>query len=175
MWFERKIMAVLNQRLGQFPVAVLTGPRQSGKTTLLEQLSQDYDYINLESPDELERLQMDPRGVLTRTSKHGLIIDEAQKYPEVFSYIQTIADKHKKKGEFILSGSQNFLLNQQITQSLAGRAALLELLPLTYDEFLTHPNMSSLDVWTWLFQGGYPRPYQDGISTQVWMDAYVRT
>jgi hypothetical protein len=175
MQFKRKIMTVLKQRLGQFPIAVLTGPRQSGKTTLLEQLDQHYDYINLESPDELERLQIDPRGILNRKKKRGLIIDEAQKYPDAFSYIQTITDKNKKKGEFILSGSQNFLLNQQITQSLAGRSALLELLPLTYDEYLTHPNMQPLDVWTWLFQGGYPRPYQDGIPVQVWMDTYVRT
>lgn len=113
---------------------------------------------------------MDPRGLLNRRSKHGLIIDEAQKYPDVFSYIQTITDNNKKKGEFILSGSQNFLLNQQIRQSLAGRTALLELLPLTYDEYLTHQNMQSLDVWAWLFQGGYPRPYQDDIPAQVWID-----
>lgn len=175
MQFKRKIMAVLKQRLMQFPVAVLVGPRQSGKTTLLEGLNQQYDYTNLESPDELERLQIDPRGILSRRRKHGLIIDEAQKYPDAFSYIQTITDKNKKKGEFILSGSQNFLLNQQITQSLAGRAALLELLPLTYDEYLTHKNMQPLDVWTWLFQGGYPRPYQDDIPTRVWMDTYIRT
>lgn len=175
MQFKRKIMTVLKQRLEQFPVVVLTGPRQSGKTTLLEQFNQQYDYINLESPDELERLQMDPRGLLNRRSKHGLIIDEAQKYPDVFSYIQTITDNNKKKGEFILSGSQNFLLNQQIRQSLAGRTALLELLPLTYDEYLTHQNMQSLDVWAWLFQGGYPRPYQDNIPAQVWIDTYIRT
>lgn len=168
-------MTVLKERLTQFPIAVLTGPRQSGKTTLLEHLNQQYEYINLESPDELERLQIDPRGVLSRRKKHGLIIDEAQKYLDAFSYVQTIADKNKKKGEFILSGSQNFLLNQQITQSLAGRAALLELLPLTYDEYLTHDNMKPLDVWTWLFQGSYPRPYQDDIPTQVWMDSYIRT
>ncbi len=173
--FKRNILSVFRQRLQQFPVAVLTGPRQSGKTTLLEQLKQDYAYISLESPDDLERIQIDPRGVLSRITKHGLIIDEAQKYPKAFSYIQTITDVNKKKGEFILSGSQNFLLNQQITQSLAGRAALLELLPLTYDEYLTHPDMEPLDIWTWLFQGSYPRPYQDSIPSHVWMDTYTRT
>ncbi len=175
MQFKRNILPIFKQRLKQFPVAALTGPRQSGKTTLLEQLNQQYDYINLESPDDLDRIQMDPRGVLNRITKHGLIIDEAQKYPEAFSYIQTITDKNKKKGEYILSGSQNFLLNQQITQSLAGRAALLELLPLTYDEYLTHPNMQPVDVWTWLSQGSYPRPYQDNIPPHVWMDTYIRT
>ena len=173
--FKRVLYPTLQTRLTQFPITVLTGPRQSGKTTLLEQLFDKYTYVNLESPEQLERIRLDPKGVLTNHSKSGLIIDEAQKYPDVFSYIQVISDQLKQKGQFILSGSQNFLLNQQLTQSLAGRTGLLELLPLTYNEYLTHPQQHSLSLWTWLYQGGYPRPYQDNIPIKIWMDNYVRT
>ena len=116
--FKRTLYTTLQTRLAQFPIVALTGPRQSGKTTLLEQFSDTYAYINLESPDQLERIQLDPKGSLTSLSnpsqQQGFIIDEAQKYPELFSYIQVISDQTKQKGQFILSGSQNFLLNQQI-------------------------------------------------------------
>jgi uncharacterized protein len=174
--FKRDLMHTFKERLAQFPVVALTGPRQSGKTTLLELFVDDYDYLNLELPEHLQRLQLDPKAILQKaTTSKGLIIDEAQQYPEVFSYIQVIADQAKKKGQFILSGSQNFLLNQQITQSLAGRAAILELLPLTYHEYLTHPDLQELSLWQWLFQGAYPRPYQDRIPSNVWMNNYIRT
>ncbi|MFN3235077.1 MAG: ATP-binding protein [Gammaproteobacteria bacterium] len=174
--FERAIYDTLLESLRQFPVAVLTGPRQSGKTTLLKQLQHDtYDYINLEFPDVLARLQSDPRGTLIHNRTKPLIIDESQKYPELFSYIQGIVDENKKKGEFILSGSQNFLLNEKITQSLSGRARILELLPLTYSEFLTHAKSSEISIWEWLFTGAYPRPYQDNIPVNVWSESYIRT
>lgn len=172
--FTRELQKVLLERLSQFPIAVLMGPRQSGKTTLLKNI-EGYEYINLESPDQLQLMQDDPKGQLMYKSPKGLIIDEAQNYPELFSYIQVLSDTHQKKGEFILSGSQNFTLNQYITQSLAGRAGILELLPLTYSEYLSSPNHSPLSVWEWLYGGGYPRPYQEGVPVNVWMDNYVRT
>lgn len=173
--FYRTMSSILQERLTQFPVVALTGPRQSGKTTLLEHILGDYTYINLESPEQLERVQLDPKGALSQTKGRGVIIDEAQRFPNIFSYIQVISDQAKQKGQFILSGSQNFLLNQQITQSLAGRAAILELLPLTYSEYLTHSKFSPISLWSWLYQGAYPRPYQNNIPTNVWMDSYVRT
>lgn len=117
----------------------------------------------------------DPRGFLEKERECGLIVDEAQKFPELFSYIQTISDRIKKKGQFILSGSQNFLLNQQVSQSLAGRAAILELLPLTYSELNTNPSIHLPRLWAYLQQGGYPRPYQEGIPVDIWMDSYVQT
>lgn len=172
--FQRTIQKILFERLSQFPVVVLMGPRQSGKTTLLESL-EGYDYINLESPDQLQRMQMDPKGQLIYNNAKGLIIDEAQNYPDLFSYIQVISDKSKRKGEFILSGSQNFTLNHYITQSLAGRVGILELLPLTYAEYLSSPIQGNFSVWQWLYGGGYPRPYQENIPVKVWMDNYIRT
>lgn len=172
--FRRQIQTVFEERLAQFPVVALTGPRQSGKTTLLETLCKSYSYINLESPEQLEKMRSDPKAML-QSSPNGLIIDEAQRYPEAFSYIQVIADQHKQHGQFILSGSQNFLLSQHITQSLAGRAALLTLLPLTLNEYHSHPSMPSTSLWPWLYQGAYPRPYQENIPSKVWMDNYVQT
>lgn len=173
--FQRTIRFVLQERLTQFPIVALTGPRQSGKTTLLESLVDGFDYINLEAPDQLERIRLDPRGTLHVKRGRRLIIDEAQNYPEIFSYIQVHVDEVKQKGQFILSGSQNFLLNQHITQSLAGRTGLLELLPLTYQEYQTHPDQQSLSLWAWLYQGTYPRPYQDNIPAKVWAANYVKT
>lgn len=162
-------------RLTQFPVVVLTGPRQSGKTTLLESFSDFYDYINLELPSQLEQIRADPLATLSSYKKQGLIVDEAQKFPELFSYIQVLSDQKKKEGQYILSGSQNFLLNQQVTQSLAGRAAILELLPLNYQEYRTDFEMPPINLWDWLWQGGYPRLYQRKIPAKIWLENYIRT
>lgn len=173
--FKRLLLSSLKERLVQFPVVTITGPRQSGKTTLLENLTSQYAYYNLESPEQFLLFQEDPKTFLTDSSKRGVIIDEAQKLPELFSYIQVIADQRKEPGQFILSGSQNFLLNQHITQSLAGRTAILELLPLSYPEFITLKSVPRLTIWEWLFQGGYPRPYHDNIPIKTWMSSYIRT
>ena len=173
--FKRTMHTILLERLTQFPVVALTGPRQSGKTTLLKTSCPDYDYLNLESPVVYDRVSADPEGVLSKHYEKGLIIDEAQKLPELFSYVQVISDEREQVGNFILSGSQNFLLSQQITQSLAGRAGILELLPLTYAEYASTPDVKSQDVWQWLYQGAYPRPYQAHIPVDVWLDSYVQT
>lgn len=173
--FNRSLTPTLTKRIQQFPIIALVGPRQSGKTTLLRHNYPDYDYINLELPDTLNLIKADPRSLLEKKRPHGLIIDEAQQYPALFSYIQVISDETQKKGQFILSGSQNFLLNAQITQSLAGRVAMLELLPLTYPEYLTNKKMPAADVWTWLFNGSYPRPYQDHIAIRDWLGSHIQT
>lgn len=173
--FYRTLTPTLTKRTQQFPVTALVGPRQSGKTTILKHHYPNYDYINLELPDTLNLIRTDPKGMLEKQRSHGLIIDEAQQYPELFSYIQVISDEAQQKGQFILSGSQNFLLNAQITQSLAGRVAMLELLPLTYQEYLTNKAMPTIDVWTWLLNGSYPRPYQDQIAIRDWIGSYIQT
>jgi predicted AAA+ superfamily ATPase len=117
----------------KMPVISITGPRQSGKTTVAKMCFPDYDYVNLENPDVLEAAKSDPRLFLTRFQS-GLIIDEIQLYPELFSYIQTISDERDHPGEYILTGSQNFLLSAKISQSLAGRVFVTHLLPFSLAE-----------------------------------------
>ncbi|EKE09570.1 MAG: hypothetical protein ACD_16C00135G0009 [uncultured bacterium] len=172
--FARELTPTLKKIANSFPAVFLTGPRQSGKTTLLKQIFPDYTYVSLERPDTLERIQSDPLGFLQNHDQKW-IIDEAQRFPEIFSYIQDRIDQNPKKAHFILSGSQNFLLSQRISQTLAGRASVLELLPLTYHEYRTHTGFSEMDVWSFLFYGGYPRPYQEELNHHLWMGSYVRT
>jgi len=172
--FERNISPLLISAAQSFPVTVLTGPRQSGKTTLLKHLFPQYTYINLEAPDSLLKVKSDPRGYLAST-KGPWIIDEAQRLPELFSYIQVYLDENNAAGQFILSGSQNFQLLEKISQTLAGRAAILELLPLTYDEFLSHKKMEQKKVWDYVYHGAYPRPYQENLDHQLWYNSYIRT
>ncbi|MES2663526.1 MAG: ATP-binding protein [Pseudomonadota bacterium] len=171
--FERTLKPILLHAASSFRVLLLTGPRQSGKTTLLRTLFPDFQYLSLESPDRLEQIKSDPRGVLNQATLW--LIDEAQTYPELFSYIQEYVDDPNKNYRFILSGSQNFLLAEKVSQSLAGRVAILELLPLSYSEFATHPHLEPLPLWHYLFKGSYPRPYQEKIDTYLWYESYLRT
>lgn len=171
--FTRTIEPTLIKAVSSFPVVVLTGPRQSGKTTVLKNLFPDHTYVSLESPDQLLNAQADPRGFLGSAQKW--IIDEAQNFPSIFSYIQEIVDKSPKPGMFILSGSQNFLLAEHISQTLAGRAAVLELLGLTHSEYLSHPGMKKRSVWDYIFHGSYPRPYHEGLDFGLWYQSYIRT
>lgn len=172
--FQRLLAATLQTTAQGFPVTVLTGPRQSGKTTLLRELFPDYYYVNLEAPDILLHAQQDPRGFLQHNEQHW-IIDEAQNDPALFSYIQELVDHPQNKRRFILSGSQNFLLAHNINQTLAGRAAILELLPLSYAEYCTAKDLSPLNLWEFLYQGGYPRPYNENLPLKMWYDSYIRT
>jgi predicted AAA+ superfamily ATPase len=173
--FKRKLSQKLKEAASRFPVVTLTGPRQSGKTTLLKSLFPKCTYLNLEYPDELAQLKSDPRGLLEYLSRKGMIIDEAQKYPEIFSYIQAMLDEGLLGSPIILSGSQNFLLSKNVGQSLAGRSAILELLPLTYAEYRSDRQYAPCSIWEWLYQGAYPRPYHDGLSTRDWYQSYIKT
>lgn len=124
--FERDIKKTLEYAALKFPVVTLTGPRQSGKTTIVQNVFPDKKYVSLEDFDIRDFATNDPKGFIN-FYKDGVIIDEAQYVPSLFSYIQTHVDKSKTAGEFILAGSQHFLLTEKITQSLAGRAAILAL------------------------------------------------
>ena len=131
MRINREITKAIKELIGKYPVLALTGPRQSGKTTLLKSVFPDYTYISLENPDNRNFAETDPNGFLRLYSKN-VIFDEVQRVPVLFSYIQTIVDESGMMGQFILSGSQNFHLLRNITQSLAGRVALLKLFPFDF-------------------------------------------
>jgi len=169
----RDITPKLHSLLESFPVVFLTGPRQSGKSTLLKSEFPHHTYVTLEDVALLERAKDDPRGFLSSLGE-GAIIDEAQRFPELFSYIQVAVDEANRPGMFVLSGSQNFLMMEQITQSLAGRVGILKLLPFSYHEIENSKNPSpSIDAW--LFGGGYPRIYDWGIDPADYYPNYIQT
>src|SRR5438105_1639630 len=130
--YKRTLEKKLLELIRQFPVLAIFGPRQSGKTTLARTLFSDYRYVNLESFEEQEFAQEDPKGFLKRfSSEKGVILDEIQKVPQILSYIQLEVDEQQSMGRYVITGSQNILLNQHVTQTLAGRVALTTLLPLS--------------------------------------------
>ncbi|WP_225431660.1 ATP-binding protein [Bifidobacterium platyrrhinorum] len=156
-----------------FPAVTLTGPRQSGKSTLVQEAFPDYRYLSLEDEDLRETALDDPRAFLDRYDSH-VILDEVQRTPALFSYLQGAIDRRNEPGQYILSGSQNFLLMQRISQSLAGRVAVLHLLPLSYAELATaHRTPRTIDDF--LFDGGYPRPLTMGIDPADFFPNYVKT
>lgn len=158
-----------------FPALGIMGPRQSGKTTLVKEIFPEYTYVTLEDSDTQLFAKNDTRNFLdVYTKKKGLIIDEAQRVPELFSYLQGIIDKEYRPGFFILTGSQHFLLHEKITQTLAGRIALLSLLPLSVDELKKSKNVPE-NIETLLLKGGYPRLYDQNIDVQLWCSNYINT
>ncbi len=171
---ERAISAYLLKAAKSYPVVTITGPRQSGKTTLIKHLFSDKPYVSLEDLDERLLALADPKGFLSKFPK-GAIIDEAQHVPSLFSYIQTRVDLRNEPGQFILSGSQNFLLLENITQSLAGRTAVIFLLPLSHSE-LVLANIVSSKPFDLIFKGFYPRLYQDvPLDSSDWCKNYILT
>lgn len=171
--YQRDIQKEAKRLAQHFPVLALLGPRQSGKTTLAKQCFPEYKYFSLETPDTREFAQQDPRGFL-RNYETGIILDEIQNVPELFSYIQTLVDESGLIGRFILTGSQNFALNHHISQSLAGRIALLKLLPLSIDE-LKNADILPTFYETLLFYGGYPRIHAQKIQPTDWYPNYIQT
>ncbi|NJN35090.1 MAG: AAA family ATPase, partial [Saprospiraceae bacterium] len=157
----------------QYPVVSLSGPRQSGKTTLVRQIFPHLEYVNFEDIELRILAQQDPKQFLNRYQK-GLIIDEAQYVPSLFSYIQLEADSRRRNGEFILTGSQNFLLMEQITQSLAGRVALFNLLPFSISE-LKNTDFERFSFDEYLLNGFYPRLYQAGIDPAFYYPNYIQS
>ncbi|MEO8820438.1 MAG: ATP-binding protein [Ginsengibacter sp.] len=157
----------------KMPIISITGPRQSGKTTLAKQCFPDYDYMNLENPDVFATAKSDPRLFLSQHKK-GLIIDEAQLMPELFSYLQTISDENNKPGEFILTGSQNFLMSEKISQSLAGRVFVTHLLPFSIAE-LKKSNQWKDNFNQFIFRGFYPRIYDKDIPAELFYPSYIQT
>jgi predicted AAA+ superfamily ATPase len=169
--FGRHLFPALQARAQQLPVVTVTGPRQSGKTTLCRQAFPKLAYANLEQPDTREFARSDPRGFLAELSA-GAVIDEIQRVPELLSWIQVEVDNDPSPGRFILTGSHQFELSRHISQSLAGRTALLRLLPLSIAELQqSHP----LDADDLIHRGGYPRIHADGLDPAVALGDYFET
>jgi len=166
----RHITSVLKDRLKKFPVLSLTGPRQSGKTTLLRNEFSDYKYYNLERIDHRDLIINDPMGFL-HSQGPKVIFDEAQNIPELFSYIQVVSDEKGTSGQYILSGSQSFLLNDRISQSLAGRTHVSHLLPFGLNE-LSVKYRSLNDI---IFKGFYPRLHDAAIEPTEFYSSYIQT
>ncbi len=157
----------------KFPVVAILGPRQSGKTTLARNLFPQKAYVSLENRDTLAYATQDPRGFLKEYGG-GAILDEAQRAPELFSYLQTHVDTHKGEGLFILTGSQNFLLLEKLSQTLAGRVRILTLMPFSLSELL--PTLKRLpSAEELLLQGLYPRIYDKRLRPADWYPDYIRT
>ncbi len=156
-----------------FPVIAITGPRQAGKTTLARNLFKDKPYISLENPDEREFALTDPKRFLARFPQ-GAILDEVQRCPQLLSWLQGLVDERQRMGDFVLTGSAQFSLIESITQTLAGRVARIELLPLSASE-LEDVNKLPDTLTQMLFQGGYPTLYDRPVSPQDWFSNYVAT
>lgn len=165
---SEKILALARS----FKAVAILGPRQSGKSTLAKSLFEDYKYISFENPDQREFAMTDPKSFLAKYS-NGVILDEIQRVPEIFSYLQQILDEEIIPGKYILTGSNNFLLNEKISQSLAGRIALFTLLPLSFTEvFQNKNNFSEKEL---ILKGFYPPLYDQPVHHTDWYPYYIQT
>ncbi len=172
-YINRQLVSTLNQLIQQYPILAVTGPRQSGKTTLIRTILKEYQYVSLEDLDNRSFAREDPGGFLDRYDTK-VIIDEAQRVPKLFSYLQTRVDDAQIMGQYILSGSQNFHLMDSISQSLSGRVGILKLMPFdTYE--LSQEKLLSKDWKSQLLKGFYPRIYARKINYSVFYSNYIQT
>lgn len=169
---DREIKNLLLDFAGQFRAVMVVGPRQSGKTTLVQSVFPDKPYVSLENPDERALALDDPRAFLSRFSE-GAILDEIQRVPDLLNYLQGILDKTDEDGLFILTGSNNILLQESVSQSLAGRVGVLDLLPLSYREIAT--TKEALTLQQLILRGAYPEIYDRDRSPHIWYPSYIRT
>lgn len=170
---DRSILAEAKHALTQFRALCLTGPRQSGKTTLSKVLFKDKPYVNFENPTVQFQAEQNPELFLNQYL-NGAIFDEVQRVPHIFRYLQEILDNNHKRGQFILTGSNNFLLQEQVAQSLAGRAGYLSLLPLSYAE-LVDAKLAKNNIYSHILTGGYPEIWNEKLVPNTWMNSYVQT
>ncbi|MBP1675811.1 MAG: family ATPase [Bacteroidetes bacterium] len=172
MDIQRDIVKPLKQILGKYPIVAVTGPRQSGKTTLLRHSFPEFEYVNLENPDSRIFAAEDPNNFLKRYSSK-VILDEIQRVPSLFSYIQTHVDEGRAMGQYILSGSQNFHLMQNITQSLAGRVAIFRLFPFDNQELSRNSLLNDSYVHC-MVKGFYPAIYDRDIASRTFYSNYIQ-
>ncbi len=171
MFYKRDVSSHLKRLYKQYPVLTITGPRQSGKTTLCRKLFNTLDYISLEDISNRAFAEDDPREFLNKYSS-GVIIDEIQRVPELISSIQTIVDQKNKNSLFVLTGSQQFELMGSITQSLAGRTAIIKLLPFSYNEIYKNNKYTIEQV---LYSGFYPRIFKEKLNPTEMYSFYTNT
>jgi predicted AAA+ superfamily ATPase len=188
--YPRTLEQRFRDLVATFPAAFLTGPRQSGKTTLARATFPDFHYVSLEDLQNRQEAQEDPRGFLRRLEgKQGVILDEVQRTPDLFSYLQGFLDEGRS-GPLVLTGSQHFLMSERISQSLAGRVAILGLLPLSVAELAGRPALLPeeladpetlrrdrplMPLEDLLFRGLFPRIHDRQLDAATWLDGYVRT
>ena len=171
---KRNIKNLIVKSCKEYPVISIIGPRQSGKTTLVQNMFPKKPYVNLEDIENREFALNDPKGFLAQYNE-GAIIDEAQKVPELFSYIQTIVDKKRKNGMYILTGSQNFLLMEKVSQTLAGRTAIFKLLPLTLSEISKQKGFLNKSIEDILHKGLYPKLFIQKMNINFYYSNYIQT
>jgi len=169
---EREISEELRRSAAEYPVVTLLGPRQSGKTTLARMAFPDKAWISLEDPDVRMAAEMDPRGFLGELSA-GAILDEVQRVPSLLSYLQGLVDRDGTRGRFILTGSHQPALHQAISQSLAGRTAVLTLLPFSLGELRQYGH--GQDAWAMIVEGFYPRLHEEGLEVGRFYNSYLQT
>jgi len=175
MLIQRTIQSELLRLSGQYPVVTIIGPRQSGKSTLCRMAFPEKPYVSLEQLALRDFALHDPQGFLHSYARDGAVLDEIQRAPGLLSEIQVLVDAHpERKGTFILTGSHQFMLMESITQSLAGRSAILRLLPFSYGERYT-ADAAPPDLSRLLFEGFYPRIYADGLNPAEALSFYVTT
>lgn len=171
--FKRDLLKRLHYFATKLPVVAVLGPRQSGKTTLSKIAFPKHKYISFEDIDQRIFAASDPRRFLRENkNEHGLILDEIQHVPDLLSYIQTYVDQEMQNGYFILTGSQNFLVMQAVSQSLAGRVAVLTLLPLSINELKENNLLADISSKA-IYYGGYPRIFEQNLLPSEWYPQYI--
>lgn len=172
-YYHRGIEPKLKELAQAYPVIVISGPRQSGKSTLVKNVFSEHEFVSLEDLDEREFAQNDPRGFLSQFKDCGVIIDEIQNVPHLFSYIQGIVDDNNRPGSFILTGSAQLDLMEKVTQSLAGRSGVFKLLPFSKEELDSASRSHTLEES--LFMGSYPRVHLQKLPAADWYMDYCQT
>ncbi|MFA6527533.1 MAG: ATP-binding protein [Candidatus Babeliales bacterium] len=175
MFIERNLTEIIRSGAKQVPIVAIIGPRQSGKSTLIKKIFKDYVYLDMQDASIFDFANKDPKGFLeSYKDEVGVIIDEAQYAPNLFSQLKVEVDKNPRPGYYVLSGSQNFLLHEKISESLAGRVYFYKLLPLSIKE-LKQADLLCDSAQNQMYKGFYPRVYQPHMNAQEYYENYILT